>query len=174
LILGTLAWILLGCSGGDRFIERKDLITEAPVQSPVSPVVSSIQGVGVLTSTPKILSPDSDKGTVAAIIYDEPNQRPFADRSIYLAQLEELNAPDGSQVGLIAVLDVTSDPFAQTDETGGFVIENVEPGKYALAVRLPNLRELLLHDAGTGNNLIIEVMPGEILDMGVVSIREQP
>jgi hypothetical protein len=104
-------------------------------------------------------------------IYDESRGEPYSGQFIYLAKVLELGNQDGEGPPvLFAELDVRSDPFDQTDEQGRFVIENVEPGLYALAVRLPSLRETLLYDAETEVNLSVEIEPDAISDIGTVRI----
>ena len=122
------------------------------------------------TPTPNIPAPQSGKGTVVGIIYDRLEGNPFADRAIYLAQIGTLGSPTGGTTGFFAGLDTKSDPHAQTDGSGRFVIQNVTPGRYALAVWLPNFRQDLLYDATTRNVLTVELKPGEISNMGVVKI----
>ena len=183
LRLKTRSWILvvaiallpLFAACAKRPVEETPSVS--PLESPLQPA-SSIPTPPAATSPATELvaavdvpTPESGKGTAVGTIYDESRGEPYAGQFIYLAKVIELGSQEGDDPPvLFAELDVRSDPFDQTDEQGRFVVENVEPGLYALAVRLPNLRETLLYDAETEANLSVEIVPDEISDIGTVRV----
>jgi hypothetical protein len=170
-MVGVLA--LLSCSSEDEITNLDEVTPSLEVNeviSPVSVIISPVQTPKPSTATPEVPMPRNDKGTVVGIIYNQTQETPFADRTIYLAKVTELKAPDGSPEGFMAELDVKNDPFDDTDESGRFVIENVEPGLYGIAVRLPSLQETLLYEADTNVNLSVQIEAGKISDMGILRI----
>jgi hypothetical protein len=173
-ILLVVLLFFSGCSGRGSTVDvpvgRNETAPPVSFTSPVSPIASPAPEQEI-APTLKVPEPESGKGTVVGVLYDQALEQPYAHQFIYLARIGEMKPQQGDgEPMLFAELDVTSDPFAQTDETGRFVIENVEPARYVIAVRLPNLQELLLYDTGTSANLFVEVEPGKIADMGVVHI----
>jgi len=175
ILIVAIALFSLVASCARRPVEETASVS--PLESPLQPA-SSIPTPPAATSAPTELvatvdvsAPESGKGTAVGTIYDESRGEPYSGQFIYLAKVIELGSQDGDEPPvLFAELDVRSDPFDQTDEQGRFVIENVEPGLYALAVRLPDLRETLLYDAETEVNLSVEIEPDEISDIGTVRI----
>jgi len=189
LLTLLVIFIIGGCSSEDQDVESNpegDLPTAAAQE-----VTPAGQGVDVIspiatsplptptpenTPTPEVPTPENDQGTIVGILYDQATNQPYANQFIYLATIRELTSPDGNPAGQFAELDVTSDPFALTDESGRFVIQNVIPNEngYTLAVRLISLQELILFDTSTGNNILIEAEAGKIIDLGVLEISESP
>jgi hypothetical protein len=170
LVLVAIILSFAGCSGDDGVVEVSE--TASPVQftSPLSPITSPAPKQQV-TPTPTVSEPEGGKGTVVGVLYDQVDAEFFAHQLIYLARVREMQPQQGEgEPMLFAELNVGSDPSAQTDENGRFVIENVEPGRYALVARLPNLQESALYKAGTNFNVSVEVEPGKITDMGTVDI----
>lgn len=141
-------------------------ISDDPFSSPlVSPIVAS--------TGQNIVSPLEGKGSVTGVILNTSyDTQPYADRNIYVAQLIEFERMDGGDGPLFfATLDSNSDPNTWTDANGRFVVENLDPGTYVLAVQLPTLEEQLLESATSGGNISFEIGAGEIIDLGVISIR---
>lgn len=137
--------------------------------APVSPISSPFSSaIGTPTPTPNIPAPASGKATIAGVVYF--NNKPYAERDIYLAKVGNWIAADGKPAGQFAELDVSTDPRGYTDPGGRFIIENVEPGQYVLAVRLPSLQENLLTDAETNTNFFVELKSDEVTTLGTIRI----
>jgi hypothetical protein len=137
--------------------------------APVSPISSPFSSaVGTPTHTPGIPAPALGKGTIAGVVYF--NNKPYAERDIYLAKVGNWIASDGKPAGQFAELDVNTDPRGYTDAGGRFLIENVEPGQYVLAVRLPSLQENLLADAETNTNFFVELKSNQVTTLGTIRI----
>lgn len=176
LLLLISLFISVGCSSEDQLDNKNN--TPLPtastivIVSPVSPVnISQTPTPSPPTPTPEVPMPEDGKGTVVGILYDQTIDQPYVGHLIYLARVRELKDPEGNNAGYFAELDVTTDPFGQTDDAGRFVIENVEPGMYGLVVRLPSLQEILLEEAETANNISVEIKAGEISDLETVFIN---
>ena len=158
-VLALVTMFFFGCSGG-----ASEITSPGQSVSPLSLIPSPVP-----TST--VTDPESDKGTIVCILYDQSLMQPYAHQLIYLAKVGEMISDQGDGETMpFAELDVNTAPFAETGEDGRLVIENVEPGLYALVVRLPNLREIMLHDATTTSNLSVEVEAGKISDMGEIHV----
>ena len=137
--------------------------------APVSPLSSPFSSaVGTPTPTPNISEPSSGKATIAGVVYFK--DKPYAERDIYLAKVGNWVTSDGKPAGQFAELDVSTDPRGYTDSGGRFLIENVEPGQYVLAVRLPSLQENLLTDADTNTNFFVELKSDEVTSLGTIRI----
>lgn len=167
ILVLAIAAALSACADQDQTPEPSET---TPFVSPlsISPLVSPQPTPEV--SAPEIPTPKSGKGTVVGVLYDQVEGKPYANHPIYLARVREMDSQDEDKVYFFAELDTVTAPSAQTDETGRFMIENVAPGKYAIATMLPDARETLLFDAARNVNLAIEIKAGEITDMGLVLI----
>jgi hypothetical protein len=175
-IVGVLL-VAVGCSRTAPTIQEsvvKESVSVSPLQStsPVSPGPDAQVGKPdtPLPDTPPE-EPAKGKGTVVGTLHDQAEAEPYAYQYIYLAPTRQMTSQNtGDKVAYFAELDVTSDPFAQTDEHGRLVIRDVEPGLYTLAVRLPNLQEILLFDGTTSQNVIVTVEADKVSDLGVVDV----
>jgi hypothetical protein len=170
MILLVAVILLSACSRGHKSTEVGTPISPLQLSSATSPVATAVPEQESVSAIADIPEPESGKGTVVGIIYDRKRGEPYALQFIYLAEVIEMEHQGGGDPMLFAELDVQSDRFDQTDENGRFVVENVEPGLYALAVRLPNLKETLLYDADTTRNLSVKIEAGKISDMGNLEI----
>ena len=61
------------------------------------------------------------------------------------------------------------DPVAEQDRTGRFVINDIEPGIYALVIWMP-IASTVISDLETGDYRMFEVKAGEVTDVGVIGI----
>lgn len=172
IFIGMLVLLSLGTACRAPSGESDAVVS--PLPTPVS--ISSQSPIATALPEPatpptiQIQSPEEGKGTLVGVLYDQALNGPYAFQYVYLAKILELQQQGGGDPMFFAELNIQTAPFAQTDENGRLVIENVEPGKYALAVRLPNLAETLLYEAYTQVNVYVDINPNEISDMGVVEI----
>lgn len=173
-VMVVIVILVLLLSSACRASSRETGIVVSPLPTPASlasqsPIATTLPEPET-PPTIQILVPEEGKGTVIVVLYDQTLNAPYAFQYIYLAKVLELQKQGGGDSMFFAELDVKTAPFAQTDEDGRLLIENVEPGRYALAVRLPNLVETLLYEAYTQINLYVDINPNEVSDMGVVEI----
>jgi hypothetical protein len=91
---------------------------------------------------------------------------PMVDYVLFLAQI--LVNTEGQLSG-IAGVDESTAPMAVTDASGQFVFINVEPGAYALAIKHP-LNLLLARDVRSNQDIVLEVRPGQVTDLGPIMV----
>jgi hypothetical protein len=170
LILALIAWQIPGCAVKSAIPTASK--TTPTFVSPVSPIVTPLAGKVAPSSTPQVPDPEKGKGTIVGVLYDQRQGKPYAGQSIYLGKVNELKSADGSKPIPFVELNVKVDPHADTDANGHFVIQDVAPGRYALAVWRPDLQQRLLHDAAKNISIAVEVKPDEISDLGTLQIIE--
>jgi hypothetical protein len=177
VIVAIAILIAAGCSQAEPTVEQgppTESVAVSPLQStsPLSPdpdTESDSQGTPPPALKPE--KPVKGKGTVVGTLHEHPQGQPYAHQFIYLAPTRQMDSENtGDQVAYFAELDISSDPFAQTDEHGRLLVPDIEPGLYTLVVRLPNLQEILLYDQATSRNLVVEVVADEIYDLGTVNV----
>lgn len=143
----------------------------API-SPARPPTSSQQEmkpVPVTVISPldsPVLTPDTSRGTVVGQVLDLAGQRPISNTIVSLGRVSR--APDGSGV---FTLEVGASPSSLTDTAGRFVIKDVPPGEYVLAVgdpvgiRVPSVAMKSPTEVKT-----FTVQPGVVTEVGVVRV----
>ena len=129
----------------------------------VSPLHSSLQPVSVSKPT-SILSiqPAPGTATVVGILKIEHTDQPMAGVELYLALhigVDE-NTP-------IYSLEPSSAPHAVVENNGRFVFKDVPPGRYSIVVWNP-FNSFLVRDPKTGLELVIDVRPNQIYDLGIL------
>ena len=138
-----------------------DVFKEDPVQSYPVPNFKAI-------STP-VLTPDPLLGIVNGRILHKGD--PVVGYSIYLADL--LANDKGEE--RIASLKISSSPQAVLDSEGYFVFNNVKPDRYALMFSDGISSYLLLEpELNIKKAIIIEVIPGNIIDLGELNYVDFP
>ena len=91
------------------------------------------------------------------------DEEPAAERTLYLAPL----IASGEELEIVA-LDPVEDDRAESDASGVFVFVDVEPGRYALGINSP-IGPVLIRGSD-GDEIVAEVIAGEIIDLDVVRI----
>lgn len=125
--------------------------TETSLPSPlVSPTFP-------LWLVPTPASPDVGIVTGRLVIGKNSWTNPFP---IYLGEIILSNGTPA-----IVSLDKSRAPRSQLDSSGRFVFSNVPPGKYCLILDLVT-KTIVLRNPSTGNDLIIVVEGGKIIDIG--------
>lgn len=156
-----VAWMLLlllavACNP----LTSKSAVSLSPL-SLESPLVK----VGVSSQT--ICSPaNASKGAITGRLYiggaHSTVNQPAIGSLLYL----------GEYIGLetgrpFVILDVARHQHTETGEDGWFCFPEVAPGTYGLIV-WDAVESVLLNDPTTGLSLVIEVRPGETLDLGTL------
>lgn len=95
---------------------------------------------------------------------DDGGTEPFTPAILYLGTI--LTSSEGIE-GLVE-LDKQIAPRAEPDAAGNFVFVDVEPGRYGLMLDTPRAALLLKQPDGE-SDLIVEVVGGEVTDLGELS-----
>lgn len=156
LLLTTLLFVglLVGCTTNT---------VPTTSQTPSQPLASTPNQL----PTQKPASTSSELGAVKITLVDARNGKPLADQVFYLAKMVPVSIT--STTNFIAELDTSSSPGDNSDTNGNVVFSLVPPGKYVLALSAP-LRQSLPKDAKTGTELIVDVVAGQVLDLGKHSV----
>lgn len=111
-----------------------------------------------------------EPGTVkgALFVVSGRGSKPVPGAIIYLARL--LTDSTGNES--MAAMDRITSPKATTDESGAFLFEDVEPGRYGLVLDTILATYLLNHPRG--GDLILEVSPGGTTNTGNLLYQELP
>ena len=145
--------LMLTCSC--QSIYRSGETASSPLASPILPVWSiptpSSPDVGIVTG--RLLSEDSSWA------------------SFYPLYLGEIVSFDGNPV--MVSLDKSRAPRSQLDSSGRFVFSDVPEGRYCLILDLVT-RTIVLRNPSTGDDLIIEVEGGKVIDIGELHYHELP
>ncbi len=114
-------------------------------------------------------TPAPDKGIVTGVLL-----RKMPDGSVqsvgtrlFLAKL--LTNQQGTIVPLAGLLESEA-PFAFPDQRGQFVFSDVEPATYALVIRAPAFA-MLARDMATGEDVVIKVVAGQVIDLGTITVE---
>lgn len=162
LCLLVLAGILLpGC---------KDSPLVSPLESPVSPLppaTTSQLSVGespLVEPEPFVVpTPSADTAIVwGQIVDDKTGLAPF-EGAVALGGVLSMD----SGVPVVS-LHRNEAPRAKPTTDGWFAISDVTPGEYGVVFYTPDISFLL--DDGAGHSLMIELEPGEIVDLGRIEI----
>jgi hypothetical protein len=159
LFIILLSLSLIGCSSQ----------VDPPFVSPVSPVGSTNTSGPTATPTVNLTpaptitvpAPASGMGVVHGRLL-HLDDRPFANTSLRLGAIVWTPGQEGDS-GFVAADKFTS-PQAVTDAWGNFVIEDVPPGDYGLAVDNPELSTATVYvlDETEQKIIVINVTPDSV------------
>jgi hypothetical protein len=123
--------------------------------------------------TDAVETPETSKeagGFRVTLIYQE-NGEPVGSKYFYLAEMLPVK---GEQEGLfVPVLDQVTAPKDESSENGEISISLVPPKKYILTLLTP-LGPIMVVDAKTNKEIIVEVIAGEITDLGTINVVLDP
>lgn len=106
-----------------------------------------------------------DLGVVGGVLLRGPrngDSQPGSESTLRLARV--IRSEDGTP--LMASAGEESSPTTITDQQGGFAFVDVPPDTYGLVLVTP-LGSFMLKDR-TGDDFLLDVEPGEVLDLGEV------
>lgn len=141
--------------------------TQSPLATPdaetvlTSPLASPQDAPLPLEPLPTPSSPDvSVVGGMLMRDLGETGVQPMAKVTVQLAKI--IKSADGSP--MMAAAGEGSSPTAETTDRGQFIFTDVPPGDYSIVVATA-VGSFLIKDA-QGNDILIEVDAGEIVDVG--------
>jgi hypothetical protein len=113
-----------------------------------------------------IPTPGPETGIVVGqLLTPGPGGDPYYS-TLYLARTIET---DTEGMPPIIAFSEAEDPVSTQDKTGKFMFLDIVPGTYALALWSP-VASTILQDPETEDYLLFDVSPGEITDLGIISI----
>ena len=167
LACGLLVLLLTACSGG-----ATPSVAVADTPTPQATAVPSAAPTATVTAAPTVVlnnTPATGKGNVIGLITRAPRgvePYPMTDTKLYLAEM--LRNAQGELAGLAGV-DEERAPFTWTDYQGQFAFTDVEPGHYALVIKHP-LTLVLAHDVPSNSDIVVEVIAGQVQDLGAIQV----
>jgi hypothetical protein len=115
------------------------------------------------------VEPDPNAGIVRGRLQPTTSPSLLDEQPLYLSSIIQL---DDAQASFDVVkIASTSDPRAYVEEDGSFIFTKIEPGNYALATVTPRGQEVLILDADSGKEIVIEVQAGEIVELGTFKVN---
>lgn len=119
------------------------------------------------SSSGQQMTATGNNGVITGILLDQQGA-PISDLGVFVATLTD--GPNNQ--GKIISFQPTTAKQGVTDKQGKFVIREVPPGSYSLAVWTPT-QNMLLPDAnqGPGSAVLVEVKSGKVIDVGTVKIK---
>jgi hypothetical protein len=135
-----------------------EIVTQAATTQPAEPTA--------MTNTSPIEAPDLEGTGVTGILIrqgqDGAPDSPYVGLPVFLG----ITIAGDSGQPAVGRVDPMNAPGVRTDENGGFLFLEVEPGSYILAVRLPPNNIIMLRDPETGGDMLLEVEKDQVLDLG--------
>lgn len=163
--------LLLGCWGGDG--DRG--AAQSPLSAPPEGVTaadgegSGSQSTGNSTTSSPGISAGSGTVTGVLLLRTEDGLQPVAD--VKLAVGGTLSDDEGTE--WVVAYEPSTAPVAYTDESGNFVFEGLESGRYGLILDIV-MGSFLLYQEGTPNAILFEITDGETTDLGSLEYSELP
>lgn len=115
-----------------------------------------------------IPSPEGNLAVVHGTLLTLGDNLPYLAPSLYLGQI--LKPDDEPESTLIlSAISIEEDPIAVQAVDGKFVFIQIPPGEYGLFIWTP-MSLFLIEDVETGQPILVDVKPGEILDLGTIHV----
>lgn len=136
--------------------------------SEVSPLTSPLSTEESPLPTPTedsfdVPTPATDSAVVWGQVVDQVTGQAPLDSTVFLGKLTSMDT--GTP---IVSLHRTDAPGAMLTGDGRFVIADVPPGEYGVVLFTPDISFLV--DDGEGGSLLVEVEPGQTLDLGRIEV----
>ena len=152
--------------------------TESPLSAQESPLSAQDSPLSALQSplftAPPIAEPtvtDETGGVMGTLIVVKPTGEVLPVNQQFLA-LGEIILDDAGEERF-AGYSASTAPRELTNEFGQFAIGDVEPGRYVLVLDVV-VSAFLLNDPETGQGRVVEILPGEVLDLGTLQYESLP
>lgn len=141
--------------------------------APVSPLATPTPEVAEPAPTATLAArepatPSADAGTVTGVLLQGSPPEPLQYGILYLGKII---LQDG--VPVVASMNKGTAPSAQPGPDGQFVFEQVPAGQYALMLDLIT-STIILRNPETGGDLLIDVVAGQMTEMGELVYSDLP
>lgn len=131
-------------------------VSTMPASGP-SPIETPIPAASVMSPIP---TPVAGQGVVTGVLIDQRTGQPAAETILYLEPSVNHNVPP------ILYGPRNNQPRTTSLKDGQFVITDVKPGEYVLALYSPI--DILYYQQADGSAVLIQVKPGEITNLGKI------
>lgn len=149
---------LIGCSPMSSPSEREGEPSEQGIPIQGSPLPSTIS------------TPIASMGTVVGTLVSSSPGRSLAGIALYFGTLLPLTpGPDH-----LINMDVVNSPKTIIREDGRFIAENITPGEYVLILWTPHESRYIPDPANAESEFIVEVVGGQIVDIGTLQASPPP
>jgi len=108
--------------------------------------------------------PSPGLAVVGGKIVEIRSQKAPPESTLYLGEIRSL---DSGQP--VVRLERATAPYAIPAQNGGFLFQDVRPGRYGLVLYTPEFSFLVDDPDGTGS-LIFDVLPDQVLDLGQIEV----
>jgi hypothetical protein len=149
------------------------LLCGCTVLSPTSPASTASSSVSPSPATSEQINTEQPAkrgntgGIITGVLLDEESE-PISDLGVFLADLTD--GPEGESK--IITFQLGSSKRGVTDAQGRFIIEDVMPASYSLAIWTPSQSVLIPEPGSTdGNAILVEVETGKTVDVGMLKIK---
>jgi hypothetical protein len=183
VLLSLALAMLAGCGGGDSEEAAAVPAAEAPADASIaqggSPLI--VAGGSPLPTPDSPLPTPGGSGVVGVagaetgsivgriIVSRETGDVPVV--GLVLGLGDTITGEDG--IARVSAYDMGGPNRTTTDEGGGFAVNNIPPGTYSLILDA-GVAAYQLTDPDTGNTILVEVQPGEVVDVGVLRFESLP
>ena len=186
MVLVLALGLLAACGGGDgeeAAAPAAELPADAAVAQGGSPLIVA-GGSPIATPPATPVSPlplpgssgivgvaGADTGAIVGriLVGRDAGDVPVAGLIVGLADV--IRGEDG--VARASGYDMGSPNRTTTDDGGGFAVNNVAPGTYSLILDAV-VTQYQLTDPQSGETILVEVQPGEVIDVGVLRFDSLP
>jgi len=135
------------------------------------PVTTNIPPKNYYPEQVTVPNPVPGTGIIIGRLIQSSNGDPYLAPGIYLGkEIANDSSVVGNDTPSIISISPTSDPIAAQAQDGSFVFSNITPGEYRIFIWTP-MSLTLLKDANSTADIVIQVIPGQIIDLGNIFIN---
>lgn len=160
--------------------DAPDSPLEAPFESPLEAPIDSPLPTPLPEAIYPEVTPGAETGVLMGRIVSTYNQQPrfMTDTSVRLGTIfwntsntDSASSTPTAEADGVFVIEGGSSPGALTDENGIFVIKDLKPGEYVMAVGdLIGVHEFILAENGEDAE-VFKVEPGAVLNVGTIEVN---
>ncbi len=182
MVLVLALGLLAACGGGDgeeAVAPAAELPADAAVAQGGSPLIVA-GGSPIATPESPLPTPGgsgmvgvagAETGAIVGRILVGRDAGDVPVAGLILGLADVIRGEDG--VARASGYDMGSPNRTTTDNSGGFAVNNVKPGTYSLILDAV-VTQYQLADPQSGETILVEVQPGEVIDVGVLRFDSLP